>query len=95
VQAQGDDGTEGDASAWRDTPRSLQRSDRPDPSAPPPILTRVIPEKIIPDDDTFGTILDCESYALLNKDQRFNQSMAHSQGRRKRNVTTTFGQKSE
>lgn len=52
---------------------------------------RVIPLKIIPDDDTFKGILDCESYALANKSVRYDEEMAHGLGRKRKEISLTFG----
>ncbi|GAB0497429.1 hypothetical protein MMPV_008762 [Pyropia vietnamensis] len=70
--------------AFRPPVRPLRRGSR-----------RVAPPKIVPDDDTIATILDCESYALSNKDVQFDRASAHGLGRLKKDVLSSFGNRAE
>ncbi|GAB0496227.1 hypothetical protein MMPV_007539 [Pyropia vietnamensis] len=56
---------------------------------------RVVPEKIETQNPLFRSIFDCESYALANKSVRYTREQAHTLGRLKKDVTHSFGPRSE
>lgn len=76
------------ASAHRRVARVLSPGSEEEPP-------RVVPDKVIPDDDTYAGILDCESYALANKSVRYDEKMAHGLGRKRKEIATTFGRDAE
>lgn len=79
----------------RSLPRAVHASTHSGGAGPSQPPRRVIPEKIVPDDDTFSKVLDVETYALVNQDVTYNRAMAHGLGRLRKDVLATFGQKQE
>lgn len=58
-------------------------------------VVRVIPPKIIPADDRFARSLDCETYALANRDVIYHYQIARGLGRLRKDVSSTFGRETE
>lgn len=74
------------------THRRVARVLSPGSGGEPP---RVVPDKIVPDDDTYKGVLDCESYALVNKSVRYGEEEAHGLGRKRKEIAVMFGRESE
>lgn len=52
--------------------------------------SRIVPDTIFPDEDTYKGVLDCESYALVNKSVRYGEEEAHALGRKRKEIAVTF-----
>lgn len=78
----------------RPRPRPMARALLAQPG-PMRVAVRVIPEKIVPADDRFKTILDCETYALNNKDICMTEKQAQGMGKKRKDVAALFGRDCE
>lgn len=57
--------------------------------------TRVVPGKIVVNNQLFKDVFDCETYGLANKSLTYSNSQARTLGRREKHVAQSFGVRSE
>lgn len=64
-------------------------------AGPGRVPLREIPPKIIPADDRYASLLDCETYALKNKDNRVSGAEAQGLGKKRKDLASIFGRDCE
>lgn len=87
-------GGKGPSRRGRRLPRPVARAVHAEPVGTR-VSLRDIPEKIIPTDERYAAILECETYALHNKDNNIRGVQGSGLAKKKKDMASLFGHSSE